>query len=119
MKESSDTTYFDLLIWTIVFLIAFGWVAKCSHDQNKRYTVRGVLYKKSIDTLDYSCGYKNRNTCRGAFNRFFVCTKYGDYVQSVDSIDYVNYNIGDTISETGTSFHFSFTLNIELPDSIK
>lgn len=110
MTEKTKTTIAALILLVVLssMVIWFNYV-------NRIVSFKAVVISKSIDTLQYRCGYKNRYRCTGIFNRVHYKSKYGSFIEKVCKCEYEQICIGDSIkfSDSRTNLRFYYGLNIE------
>lgn len=95
---------------SLLFIILY--TSHCIYDVKHIIRFKGIVVRKSIDTLQYRCGYKNKETCVGVFNRVFYKSELGQFNESLCKCQYDNINIGDTINFSGDKVQLSLWYGI-------
>jgi len=81
---------------------------------NHKHEFKAVVIDKSINTLNYNCGYKGKYVCRGVFNQVFYNSQYGQFSESVDDCSYNGLKIGDTVTIRGDEVQLWLWYNIHV-----
>lgn len=92
----------NTILFSIIAIMILCYFKHCTDELDREYVVKAVITHKSVDTLEYGCGYKNKSRCVGVFNRIFYDSQYGEFIDHVCDCEYSEADVGDSVEKVGT-----------------